>query len=217
MYSAESKQVWLINSWPDLLFQPQIIQKYFLHACYMCSPAVRARAPEINKPNSALKSSWLNERACSPCPQHKSSDLVSSLLVFSHQHTVLFFNPMILLMFSPLLRIFSPVLSMWNPRHKLPCLIIICKGRGEIWPTEEGATQLKVFLCVHHLELGLKSFKSWQNTWITGEKQEWGTQVFQRLGIQMSSKRTSPFISRNTWFGCLHHAVICENCLLFSP
>lgn len=47
----------------------------------------------------------------------------------------------------------------------------ILKGSLEISPQRKGF-QLKVHFCPHDLELGLKSVKGKQNTYITGEKQK---------------------------------------------
>lgn len=214
MYSTKRKQIRPVNSWPPS-YSNLIVFKSIYCVLTIC-PAlmVSVGASKIKKPHSALRGSQLKERAHSLCSQYKSSHLVSSLLIF-HQHTVYLFvfsTPRFCLCF-PLTADIHPVLSMWSPRHRLPYLITVLRERGGIPPQRKGFPSsffcVLVCFCPHHLELGLTSRKGWQNTWITGEKQELVTQVFHRLGNQIPSERTSPFISRNIWFGRMH-LVICS-------
>lgn len=70
--------------------------------------------------------------------------ILSSAFILSHQHTILFSCPMILLMFFPLLQISSPVFSMGSPRHKLRCLVSVLKRREKFSSQRKRPTSSKV-------------------------------------------------------------------------
>lgn len=119
---------------------PHVIEKYLVHACYMSSTVVSAGVPKPKISNSAFKVHSLMKELRVFVPNTNHLILSSAFIL---QHTILFSCPVILLMFFPLLQIFSPVFSMVSPRQKLLCLVSILKIRGKFSPQKKRPTSLR--------------------------------------------------------------------------
>lgn len=171
----------------------------------MPSAMVSAAASKIKKPNSAFRGSQLKERAHSLCSQHKSSDLVSSLLILPPTHCLFVcVYPMILLMFPPYCRYSPPPLYV-EPEAQVP----LFRERGEIPPQRRDFPAPFVYVGLllsssfgiraHIISKAGRTPGSLVKSTSRGPKY-----VFHRLGNQVSSERMSSFIFRNIWFGCMH-------------